>query len=153
MRETMSIADWIEGMAPSGRYTFSKAVTSSTFIRTHFRQTGSWPCNDSLLSPRLTFGPQSAWEIERKMLVDEGWKKRVNLESFKIKRAGFRGWKNLLFATNFRRLWQSRFFPSTRDIDDLVTSDAILSDSFVTEYVTECPILSQLRQIALVTYW
>ena len=29
-----------------------------------------------LLSPRLTFGPQSAWEIERKMLV--------NLESLKI---------------------------------------------------------------------
>ena len=42
-------------------------------------------------------------------------------------------------------------FSSTRDIDDLVTSDAILSDSFVTEFVTESPILSQLRQIALVT--
>ena len=48
--------------------------------------------------------------------------------------------------THFRGLQQSRFFLSTRDIDDLVTSDAILSDSFVTEFVTECPILSQLRQ-------
>ena len=50
------------------------------------------------------------------------------------------------------RSWTPSFFLSTRDIDDLVTSDAILSDSFVTVFVTECPILSQLRQIALVTY-
>ena len=42
-------------------------------------------------------------------------------------------------------------FSSTRDIDDHVTSDAILGDNFVTESVTESPILSQLRQIVLVT--
>ena len=65
---------------------------------------------------------------------------------------GFQGLKNHLIVTHFRGLQQSRFFPSTRDIDDLVTSDAILSDSFVTEFVTESPILSQLRQIALVTH-
>lgn len=31
MRETMSIADWIEGLAPSGRYTFSKEDVRKAF--------------------------------------------------------------------------------------------------------------------------
>ena len=56
------------------------------------------------------------------------------------------------YRDTFPRTATKPFFPSTRDIDDLVTSDAILSDSFVTEFVTESPILSQLRQIALVTH-
>ena len=71
---------------------------------------------------------------------------------FQDKIDGFSRMKNHLIVTHFRGLQQSRFFLSTRDIDDLVTSDAILSDSFVTEFVTESPILSQLRQIALVTH-
>ncbi len=74
------------------------------------------------------------------MLAEEGWKKRVKLESFKIKKTAFRGCKNLLIATHFRRLRQSHFFLSTREIEVLVTVAAILGDSFVTEFVTEIPI-------------
>lgn len=31
MRKTMSLADWIEGLAPSGRYTFSKEDVRKVF--------------------------------------------------------------------------------------------------------------------------
>ena len=44
------------------------------------------------------------------------------------------------------------FFLSTREIEVLVTVAAILGDSFVTVFVTEIPILSQLRQNAIVTH-
>ena len=54
--------------------------------------------------------------------------------------------------TDFRGPRKSRFFPLTREIEVLVTIRAILGDSFVTEFVTEIHFLSQLRQIALVTY-
>ena len=54
--------------------------------------------------------------------------------------------------TDFRGPRKSRFSPLTREIEVLVTIRAILGDSFVTVFVTEIPILSQLRQNALVTH-
>ena len=44
------------------------------------------------------------------------------------------------------------FFLSTREIEVLVTVAAILGNSFVTDFVTEIRILSQLRQNANVTH-
>ena len=70
---------------------------------------------------------------------------------FQDKIGVFSRMKKSPYRDTFPKTATKPFFLSTRDIDGLVTSDAILSDSFVTEFVTESPILSQLRQIALVT--
>ena len=56
------------------------------------------------------------------------------------------------YRDTFPKTATKPFFLSTREIEVLVTVAAILGDSFVTVFVTEIPILSQLRQNALVTH-
>ena len=56
------------------------------------------------------------------------------------------------YRDTFPKTATKPFFLSTREIEVLVTVAAILGDSFVTVFVTEIPILSQLRQNALVIH-
>ena len=56
------------------------------------------------------------------------------------------------FRDTFPKTAIKPFFLSTRKFEVRVTVDAILSFVFVTKFVTGSPVLSLLRQIALVTH-
>ena len=71
---------------------------------------------------------------------------------FQDKIGVFSRMKKSPYRDTFPKTATKPFFLSTREIEVLVTVAAILGDSFVTVFVTEIPILSQLRQNALVTH-
>ena len=71
---------------------------------------------------------------------------------FQDKIGVFSRMKKSPYRDTFPKTATKPFFLSTRKIEVLVTVAAILGDSFVTVFVTEIPILSQLRQNALVIH-